>query len=190
MHIHRISELSKWLATISGISAEQCEVIRFASTLHDVGKIGIPDQILLKPGKLDESEFHIMKQHSLIGGKILSDSERFPVLHAAGIIALQHHEKWDGTGYPTGLNGEDIHIFARIVSIVDVFDALSSERPYKKAFPLDKTVRIMEQGRGIFFDPVLLDLFLDNMLEFVAIRDSLKDEQDEQVHLCDIDKLT
>jgi putative two-component system response regulator len=190
MHTFRISELSKRLATIHGISPEQCEVIRFASTLHDVGKIGIPDHILLKPGKLDEAEFNIMKQHTLIGGKILSDSERFSVISAAGTIALQHHEKWDGSGYPSGLKGDGIHVFARIVSIVDVFDALSSDRPYKKAFPLEKTVSIMKEGRGGFFDPVLLDLFLDNLSEFVAIRDSLKDEQDEQVHLSDLDKLT
>lgn len=190
MHTNRISELSKWLATIHGISAEQCEVIRFASTLHDVGKIGIPDQILLKPGKLDESEFDIIKQHTVIGGKILSDSARFPVISAAGTIALQHHEKWDGSGYPSGLIGEEIHVFARIVSIVDVFDALSSDRPYKKSFPLEKSISIMKEGRGGFFDPELLDLFLDNILEFVAIRDSLKDEQYEQIHLCDLDKLT
>jgi putative two-component system response regulator len=188
MHTQRISELSKWLATIAGITPEQCEVIRFSSVLHDVGKIGIPDNILLKPGKLEFDEFEIMKQHTLIGGKILSDAERFPVLNAAEIIAMQHHEKWDGTGYPTALSGEDIHVFARIVSIVDVFDALSSERPYKKAFPLEKTISIMKEGQGAFFDPVLLDLFLDNVLEFVAIRDSLKDEHEEHNQLTEIEK--
>jgi putative two-component system response regulator len=186
MHTRRISELSKWLGTLYGLSSEQCEVLRFASPLHDVGKIGIPDQILLKPGKLDEAEFAIMKQHTIIGGKILSEAEGFPYINAGHIIALQHHEKWDGSGYPSGLKGEEINILARIVSIVDVFDALCSERPYKKAFPLDKAVIIMEEGRGEFFDPAMLDHFLGNIMEFVAIRDSLKDDQDQKVHLIDI----
>jgi putative two-component system response regulator len=189
MHTRRISELSKWLATIAGIPSDQCEVLRFASPLHDVGKIGIPDRILLKPGKLDEGEFEIMKQHTTIGGKILFDAERYPVIDAGSIIARQHHEKWDGSGYPARLKGEDIHVFARIVSIVDVFDALSSERPYKKAFPLDKTISIMEEGRAVFFDPALLELFLNNIDEFVEIRDSLKDAQEEQDDFFSLDKM-
>jgi putative two-component system response regulator len=190
MHTRRISELSKWLATIHGISSEQCEILRFASPLHDVGKIGISDLILLKPGKLDQEEFETMKQHTTIGGKILADAGQYPVIDAGSIIAWQHHEKWDGSGYPRGLKGEEIHEFARIVSIVDVFDALSSERPYKKAFSLEKTISIMEEGRGAFFDPTLLDLFLNNIGEFVAIRDSLKDVEEDQVNICDIAKLT
>jgi putative two-component system response regulator len=189
MHTHRISELSKRLANLFGIPEDQCEMLRVAAPLHDVGKIGIPDRVLLKPGKLDEAEFAIMKQHAAIGGKILSDAERYPVIDAGSIIALQHHEKWDGSGYPSGLAGENIHIFARIVSIVDVFDALCSERPYKKAFPLDVAIRIMEEGRCVFFDPALLDLFIDKIDDFVAIRNSLKDTPEEQVHLIDLEKL-
>jgi putative two-component system response regulator len=190
MHTRRISELSKRLGQLAGISDEQCEVLRFASPLHDVGKIGIPDRILLKPGKLDPTEFNIMKIHTTIGGKILSDAERFPVIDTGSIIALQHHEKWDGSGYPSGLKGEQIHRFARIVSIADVFDALSSERPYKEAFPLDKTLRIMVEGRGEFFDPTLLDLFLGNIDDFVAIRAKLQDAPEEdRVHNCDIERL-
>lgn len=189
MHTRRISELSKKLASLAGLPAEQCEVLRFASPLHDVGKIGIPDRILLKPGKLEAAEFDIMKMHSEIGSRILDDAEHFPVIAAGGTIALQHHEKWDGSGYPRGLKGADIHVFARIVSIVDVFDALSSERPYKKAFPLDKAVSIMEEGRGSFFDPTLLELFLTHINEFVVIRDSLKDNPDQQVHLIDLEKM-
>ncbi len=186
MHTHRISELSKCLAQLVGIPSEQCEILHFASPLHDVGKIGIPDKILLKPGKLDQIEFSIMKLHTEIGGRILSDAERFPVIDAGGIIALQHHEKWDGSGYPSGLKGEDIHVFARIVSIVDVFDALSSERPYKKAFPLEMAKNIMEEGRGEFFDPKLLDLFLNNIHEFVEIRENLKDVTEDHSNFVDL----
>jgi putative two-component system response regulator len=189
MHTRRISELSKHLAQLAGIPDDQCEVLRFASPLHDVGKIGIPDRILLKPGKLDEAEFEIMKLHTVIGGKILSDSERYPVIQTGSIIAQQHHEKWNGTGYPQGLKGDDIHIFARIVSVVDVFDALTSERPYKKAFPLDKAVSIMEEGRGEFFDPKLLDLFLNSIESFVKIRETLKDAPEELLQFCDVGKL-
>lgn len=176
MHTHRISELSRHLGKLAGLSDEQCEVLRKASPLHDVGKIGIPDKILLKPGKLDHDEFEIMKQHTNIGASILADSSRYPLLSAGAVIALQHHEKWDGSGYPSGLRGEEINILARIVTIVDVFDALCSERPYKKAFPLDMAIGIMEEGKSVLFDPALLDLFLGDTDSFVAIRDRLKDE--------------
>lgn len=175
MHIRRISVLSKHLAGLAGLPDEHCETLYLASPLHDVGKIGIPDRVLLKPGKLDQAEFEIMKMHTTIGSKILFDAERYPVINAAEIIAKQHHEKWDGSGYPLGIKEEEIHIFARIVSIVDVFDALKSERPYKKAFPLDKAIDIMEKGRGTFFDPHLLDIFLSNSEEFVEIMEQLKD---------------
>lgn len=188
MHTRRISELSKHLGILAGLDDDRCEVLHKSSPLHDVGKIGIPDRILLKPGKLDEGEFDIMKQHTEIGRKILSDAERYPVIAAGGIIAWQHHEKWDGSGYPRGLKGDNIDVFARIVSIVDVFDALSSERPYKKAFPLDKTISIMEEGRGSFFDPAYLDLFLANIPEFVVIRDTLKDVLEEQNDSYDIER--
>jgi putative two-component system response regulator len=176
MHTRRISALSKALGTLTGMSEEEAEVLRYASPLHDVGKIGIPDRILLKPGKLEPNEFEIMKTHTVIGGKILSESEQYPMLGAGRIIALQHHERWDGNGYPHGLSGTDVHIFARIVSIVDVFDALTSERPYKKAFSLEKTQAIMIDGMGTFFDPTLLMLFFDNLDLFVKIKDELRDE--------------
>jgi putative two-component system response regulator len=171
LHIHRSSELSKQLALLAGLSEKESETIRYAAPLHDVGKIGIPDSILLKPGKLTESEFEIMKTHTIIGAKILSGSDKFTVLNAAKIIALQHHEKWDGSGYPNGLSGTDIHLYGRIAIIIDIFDALSSVRPYKKALPHDETVRIMEDGRGKFFDPVLLELFLNNLPLFTGIRE-------------------
>lgn len=189
MHTHRISELSKHLGMLARLPDEQCEELRKASPLHDVGKIGIPDRILLKPGKLDNEEFEIMKQHTNIGGAILSDTGRYPLLNAGAIIALQHHEKWDGSGYPSGLMGDEIHVFARIVAIVDVFDALCSERPYKKAFQLDKAIGIMEEGRGVHFDPDLLDLFLNNSEEFVKIRDKLMDAPAARIQIDDMDDL-
>ena len=190
MHTRRISELANHLGKLAGLTADLCEILRKASPLHDVGKIGIPDKILLKPGKLEVDEFEIMKQHATIGGEILADSDLYPLLSAGLIIALQHHEKWDGSGYPQGLRGEEIDIFARIVAIVDVFDALSSERPYKKAFPLNKTMSIMEEGRNVFFDPTLLDLFLNNTEHFVEIREALKDAPEEQMHINEAEKLT
>jgi putative two-component system response regulator len=190
MHTRRISELSKQLGLFAGLTDDQCEILRKASPLHDVGKIGIPDNILLKPGKLDFDEFEIMKQHTTIGGSILADAVNYPLLSAGAVIALQHHEKWDGSGYPVGLSGDAIDIYARIVMIVDVFDALSSERPYKKAFSLDKTLGIMEEGRGEFFDPALYDLFRANIDLFVAIRETLKDTFEEHVSMTDAEKMT
>jgi putative two-component system response regulator len=175
MHTRRISVLSKALAILAGLSDEDAEVLHYASPLHDVGKIGISDRILLKPGKLDAGEFDIMKMHSVIGGKILTGAERYPLLEAGKIIALQHHERWDGSGYPHGLSGTNIHIFARIVSIVDVFDALTSERPYKKAFSFEKARKIMLDGLGTFFDPTLLAHFFDQYDQFVKIKEDLRD---------------
>ena len=176
MHIKRISELSKALGKLAGLSDKKCEVLRYSSPLHDVGKIGIPDRILLKPGKLNAEELRIMQLHTVIGGKILSAAEHYPVIAAGQTIALQHHEKWDGSGYPNGLAGEDIHIFGRIVMIVDVFDALMSQRPYKAAFTLEKAVRIMTEGRGTFFDPELFGLFIEHLGLFSALREELRDD--------------
>lgn len=183
MHTRRISELSKHLACLAGLPDEQCEMLRVASPLHDVGKIGIPDRILLKPGKLDPAEFDIIKLHTVIGGKILSDAERYPVIATGSIIALQHHEKWDGTGYPNGLKNQEIHIFARIVSIVDVFDALTSERPYKRVFTLEEASTIMNDGKGSFFDPHLLELFMDHFEQFVRLKNELLDINTEDAPL-------
>ncbi len=190
MHTRRISEMSKALALLVGLSQEQAELLRFASPLHDVGKIGIPDRILLKPGKLDPGEMQIMQLHTTIGGRILSDAEKYPALEAGMVVALQHHEKWDGTGYPSMLAGEDIHIFARIVMVTDIFDALASDRPYKKAFPIEQTIEIMEKGRGVFFEPRLLQLFFDNLQQFIEIRETLKDHEEEADPLLDLLSIT
>lgn len=180
MHIVRMSRMSHCLAELAGLPAQECEVILRASPLHDVGKIGIPDRILLKPGKLTDGEFRIMESHTEIGGKILENCDQYETIKAGRIIALQHHERWNGKGYPAGLKGEDIHLYGRIVAIADNFDALTSERPYKKAFSLEKTMEIMTEGRGSFFDPELFDLFSDNLDKFVAIRDQFKDHFDSE----------
>ena len=179
MHIRRISEMSKELAILHRLSADECEIVRHASPLHDVGKIGIPDRILLKPGKLDAEEFQLMKMHAAIGGKILDNGDKFPVIRAGKIIALQHHERWDGKGYPYGLAGSEIHIYGRIVMVADIFDALTSERPYKKPFPLEKAFEIMQSDRGVFFDPELLDLFMDNRDTFIRIKEELAEHRSQ-----------
>lgn len=177
MHIRRISELAKALALLAGLSDESSEMLRHAAPLHDVGKIGIPDRILLKPGRLDDAEYQIMKLHTTIGSTILSEADEYPVITAGKIVALQHHEKWDGSGYPHGLSGTNIHIYGRIVMIADIFDALTSERPYKKIFPLDKALAIMKEGDGEFFDPTLLKLFLANIDNFMRIKEEFRDQE-------------
>jgi putative two-component system response regulator len=142
--------------------------------MHDVGKIGIPDHILLKPGRLTPDEYTIMKQHAEIGYQILSGSES-PLVKLAANIAHTHHEKWDGSGYPRGLQGEAIPVEGRIAAVADVFDALTSERPYKKAWPLEDAVALLERGRGVHFDPELVDLFLGSMDEVLEIKHEFLD---------------
>lgn len=175
LHIKRMSLYSEKLAQLFGLGEKEQELIRYAAPLHDVGKVGIPDNILLKAGKLTEEEFEVMKQHPIIGGEILSSSDEFPVIKVGQIIALQHHEKYDGSGYPKGLKGEEIHLYARIVSIADVFDALTSKRVYKKAFSLNESLEIMTQGRGTSYDPTLFDLFKENIQEFIMIQEQYQD---------------
>jgi putative two-component system response regulator len=169
-HLRRVAEMASCLGGLAGLSEAECQLLRHAAPLHDVGKIGIPDQILLKPAKLDSDEFNIIKQHTLIGGKILADAEEYPVLTVARMLALQHHEKWDGSGYPQGLAGENIHRYSRIMAIVDVFDALTTERPYKDAFPLQEAVQHMTQSSGSYFDPAFLDLFLEHLEDFIDLK--------------------
>lgn len=178
MHIKRMSHYSALLAKLAGLDEEEVELVLYASPLHDIGKVGIPDQILLKPGRFSPEEFEIMKLHSVLGGKMLETDGDYPVLKAGRIIALQHHEKIDGTGYPAGLAGDDIHIHARIVSIADVFDALSSERVYKKAFSVAKTLEIMKEGSGTHFDAVLLDLLVSHLDQFLVIKETFPDEEE------------
>ena len=168
-HTLRMSHYCKMIAEKIGFDRERCELIRLASQLHDVGKIGIPDAILLKPGKLTEEEFTLMKAHAMFGFRILSDSKA-ALLQIGAIIARSHHERYDGKGYPDGISGENIAIEARIAAVADVFDALTSKRVYKKAMPMEKAIAILEQDRGKHFDPALVDIFLDNMETVLAIR--------------------
>ncbi|MBU8871783.1 MAG: HD domain-containing protein, partial [Gemmatimonadales bacterium] len=173
-HTRRVAAMSMKLAELAGVPTKEANLLRMASPMHDVGKIGIPDSILNKPGKLTTEEFEIMKTHAEIGYRILAKSERM-ILKAAAIIAHEHHERWDGKGYPQGLAGEDIHIFGRIVSLVDVFDAVYSDRVYRPAMKLDKVLEIIHNGRGVNFQPKLVDLFLGNLDTFLAIHRQFDD---------------
>lgn len=158
-HIRRLGLYSELIAQHLGWNDADAEEIRIAAPMHDIGKIGIPDHILKKPGQLTDNEFEIMKLHPEIGGRILSNSQT-PLVQMARDICLGHHEKWDGSGYPRGLAGEKIPISARIVAIVDVFDALIHKRVYKDEMPIDQAIKLMLEGRGTHFDPDLLDLFI------------------------------
>lgn len=168
-HVIRMSHYSHVLARAAGLGEAMADDILNAAPMHDVGKIGIPDAILRKPGKLDAEEWKVMASHVEIGARIIGEHDS-GLLQMARRIALCHHEKWDGSGYPRGLAGEDIPIEARIVAIADVFDALTSERPYKHAWPVEEAVALIERERGHHFDPALVDLFLQQLPEILAIR--------------------
>ncbi len=157
-HIIRMSHYSRLLGQAYGGNEEWVDRLFNAAPMHDVGKIGIPDHILLKPGKLDEAEWEVMKRHTTYGGEIIGDNPS-PLLRMARDIALTHHERWDGTGYPAGLKGEEIPLEGRIVALADVFDALTSVRPYKQAWTVEAAVAEMRQGAGQHFDPHLVTLF-------------------------------
>lgn len=159
-HTKRVGDLSKELAIYLGLDDLESESIRLAAPLHDIGKIGIPDSILLKPGKLTTEEFSIIKAHTLIGKEILSKN-KFPILKMASEIAECHHENWDGSGYPYGLKGNEIPIVGQIVSIVDVYDALTHQRPYKKAWTIEETLIEIKLQSGKKFNPVLVEVFIN-----------------------------
>lgn len=173
-HVRRVAKYSKLFAELYGLDEEQVRLVYSAAPMHDIGKIGIADAILLKPGKLDFDEYEMMKTHSSIGYDILKHSTR-PLLQAAAIIALEHHEKWDGSGYPNAVSGDKIHIYGRIIALADVFDALSCERVYKKAWPIEKIIELIVSERGRHFDPTLVDLFMDNLEKFTEIAFKYKD---------------
>ncbi|MCO4800168.1 MAG: DUF3369 domain-containing protein [Colwelliaceae bacterium] len=173
-HIRRMSEVSYILAQKLGLPQEECDLLKQAAPMHDIGKIATPDKILLKPGKLDDVEMDEMKRHPTIGYEILEGSSR-PILKAAAIISHQHHEKFDGTGYPQGLSGEKIHIFARIVAVADVFDALTHKRCYKEAWPIEQVIEFFLAQSGKHLDPKIVTIMLDNIDIAIKINQQYKD---------------
>ena len=174
-HIIRMSRYSQLLALAAGMSENEAETLLNASPMHDIGKIGIPDNVLLKPGKLDSEEWTIMQTHVDIGVEILSGSSS-ALMDMAAEIAQNHHEKWDGSGYPCALAGENIPLTGRIVAIADVFDALTTERPYKKAWPIEETVEFLKDQRGKHFDPELVELFLEILPDILIVREQYSEQ--------------
>ncbi len=168
-HTKRVTEYCKLIASKLGLSEKEVDLIGNAAPLHDIGKIGISDYILLKSEKLSAKEFEVMKSHAKIGRDMLAHSTR-DILKTAAIIAYQHHERWNGTGYPEGVKGKKIHLYGRIVAVADVFDALSTERSYKKAWRLEDIVSEIKKERGKHFDPVLVDIVLNNINDFIDIQ--------------------
>jgi len=176
-HIMRMSHMSELLARNIGWNEDDCELILLASPMHDIGKIGIPDHILLKPGKFEADEWETMKTHAIIGAKLL-DGDDSNLMNMAKEIALSHHEKWDGSGYPNGLAGEAIPQSGRIAALADVFDALTSERPYKKAWTVEAAVELIKENSGKHFDPELVEVFLEQLPNILLIRERFSEPDD------------
>jgi two-component system response regulator RpfG len=179
-HVVRMARYSRLIAEQLGLSRTDCEAIELAAPMHDIGKIGIPDEILRKPGRLTHCEFEIMKTHTLIGYEILKDSPS-KYLQMGAVIALSHHEKFNGTGYPHGRGKSEIPLPARIVSVADAYDALTSERPYKPRWPLKKTIDYLKQQSGRYFDPECLDAFLSQLERVMKIQYTLGDNPKQNV---------
>jgi PAS domain S-box-containing protein len=174
-HVKRVAEYSYLLAKLIGLNYNECEILKQSSPMHDIGKVAIPDSILTKPAKLDDEEMIQMKTHAQKGYELLKTSDR-PLLKMAAIVALEHHEKWDGTGYPNGLKEEEISIYGRITAISDVFDALGSDRYYKKAWKDEDIFAFFKEEKGRHFDPKLIDLFFEHQKEFLEIRKKYSDK--------------
>lgn len=171
-HIMRMSRYSALIAEKLGLAERDVRNILYAAPMHDIGKIGIPDSILLKPEKLTVEEFSIIKTHTIIGANLLAYSKS-EILQVAEQIAISHHEKWNGKGYPQGLSGDNIPLSGRIAALADVFDALTSKRPYKDPFPVEQTVDIITKERGEHFDPQVVDVFLKNIDEVLKIKEEI-----------------
>ncbi len=171
MHVIRMSHYSYIIAKAIGMDDEEADLLLNAAPMHDIGKIGIPDNVLLKPGKLDADEWSLMKKHPKFGANIIGEHEEGGLLDMARVVALTHHEKWNGQGYPNGLKGEEIPLVGRIVAVADVFDALTTERPYKDAWPNDKAVNLLKEESGKHFDPMLVDAFIDKWSDILAIKE-------------------
>ncbi|MBC8394869.1 MAG: response regulator [Deltaproteobacteria bacterium] len=174
-HIRRMSHYSAIIAKGLNLPPGEVEIILNSSPMHDVGKLGIPDAIMLKPGKLNEEEREIIKQHTIIGSRILCDSES-ELLNAGETIALTHHEKWDGSGYPQGLAGEEIPLWGRICAVADVFDALTTKRPYKEAIDNVQVYEILKNEKGSHFDPNVIEVFFDRLPEIISIQAKYRDD--------------
>ena len=174
-HVKRVAKYSEIIAIAYGMHSEELYNFCEASPMHDIGKIAIPDNILNKPAKLTKDEFEVMKSHAQMGYEMLKGSKR-ELLRSASIIAHEHHEKYDGSGYPRGLKGEEIHIYGRITAIADVFDALATHRVYKEAWDDERIFKLFKEERGKHFDPQLVDIFFENIDKIFAVRDSLKDK--------------
>jgi putative two-component system response regulator len=175
MHIVRMGHFSAEIGRACGLPDSECETLLMATPMHDIGKVATPDRILLKPGKLDAGEWEIMKQHTIAGYEILKDSQS-ELLQMAALIALSHHEKFDGSGYPNGMKGEDIPLCGRICAVSDVFDALTSERPYKHAWPVEEAIAEIDRLAGTHFDPDLVDAFHATLPSILEIRERYQDE--------------
>jgi cyclic di-GMP phosphodiesterase len=177
LHIIRMSYISVAIGRAAGMDDEATDLLLNASPMHDIGKIGIPDKILLKPGKFEPEEWEIMKTHAQIGADILSGDDT-PMMAMAREIALTHHEKWDGSGYPNSLQGEAIPLVGRVSALADVFDALTSERPYKKAWDVDVAIDYIKEQSGKHFDPKLVELFIENLDDIVLIKEKYMEPEE------------
>jgi len=167
-HVWRMAGISRLIGEQLGWDSKDLDELQYAAAMHDTGKIGIPSDILTKPGRLNTAEWEIMKTHAKIGYELLSFSDH-PILKMAADVALHHHEKWDGSGYPDGISGEKISLSARIVAVADVFDALTSDRPYKKAWPVDVAFKAIEEDSGSHFDPTVVSAFLSASSDVEAL---------------------
>jgi putative two-component system response regulator len=176
-HLERVSRYCSLIATRLGLPRERVELLRIASPLHDIGKIAIPDQILRKPGRLNADEQRVMRMHPELGHQMLAGSEE-PLLDLAAAVALTHHERFDGKGYPHGLAGEQIPIEGRILAVADVFDALSTDRVYRPAYELEAALTVLRSGRGTKFDPVVIDAFLTALGDVVNVKETFRDDPD------------
>ena len=173
-HVLRMAKYSRIIAEELGLAEIECEDIEYAAPMHDIGKIGIPDHILLKPGKLNKSEWEVMQRHTVMGHNILTNSQS-RYIQLGSVIALNHHEKFDGSGYPSGLKGREIPLVARIVAVADVFDALVTERPYKKSWETQNALNLLQQQSGKHFDPQCVEAFFDRLEDIKRIKTELKD---------------
>lgn len=176
MHVMRMSHYCEVLAKALGMTDEDAETLRDAAPMHDIGKIGIPDSVLLKPGKLDADEWITMQKHVEYGVEILGRQSDSKLMQMAIQVAQYHHEKWDGTGYPNQISGEEIPLVGRIAAVADVFDALTADRPYKKAWSLEDTLALFERERGKHFDPMVVDLLVENLDQILSIKEQFKDD--------------